>query len=304
MRLSSLALACCLAACVDDPDLDDLETSMIDSELSASQWGSGVLVRATTYGEHHTGGDVQMVTFDNKLWAVYPSPVSDGLFNWATYESNRWSVAGDVIPMRSSGSFAITVYNNLLTIVYTTSAGYFYMITKPAERFAPWSAPVALTTTNLTTSGFGLAVLGGKLYVASSFRGDVVLSRLDTTTLTTIWSHDLENAYSPDVSLATVNGKLRAYWVDETITWGWTFPYGIYGEISHNTVRELVARPGSTYVVNNNIGMESVTAPVVTTCNGYAHLIHRGSGSNLWWASMPVTGTSFGTDYKLPHHSS
>jgi hypothetical protein len=258
----------------------------------------------TSTREHHTGGDVAMTVFGQKLFALYPSPVSPGLFKWATYAGNVWSPQGDVINMRASGPFAITAHDNLLTVIYATSSGYLYMITKGSAQYAPWSEPVALTSPGGQHTEFGIASLSGELYLASSDEGKVFLYRLDGTTLTELWSHPLEESYYAEVTLSVVNGKLRAYWIDQTITWGWTFPYGIYGEIWHNTVRELVAKPGSYYVVNNNIGMESVTPPVVTTCNGYAHLIHRGSGSNLWWASMPVTGTTWSTDYQLSHRSS
>jgi hypothetical protein len=299
-------LLCLLAftACAVDPTDPELaELSEIDSELTAAQWGDGILVK-DQYGEAHTDGLIAISSYANKLWAVYP--VNDtGLLRTIKFDGTRWLRAGDIT--HTDDGYGLVVYNNLLTAIVVNGSSWF-MFTRSNDQYARWSDPIQLTPSHRTQSShIGLAVHGGRLYVASTDNFTVILDRLDGTTLTRIWSHELENTFDGSVSLASFGGKLHGYWVDPTITEGWTFPYGTWGEIWHYTVRELIATPGSTYVVDNNIGMESISTPAVTVCNGYAHMIHGGSSINsteIWWSAMSTTAATWGNDYKLPNRTS
>ncbi len=299
--LGCMRLLCLLAltACAVD-DVDDPELSTIDSELTASQWDSGTLMK-DVYGELHTDAGFALASYANNLWAAFPVN-GTGLLRTVRFDGTKWSRSGDL--MHTDDGFGLVAYNNQLVAI-VTSGSRWYMFTRTAEKYTPWSAAVELTPSHHTYSRrIGLAVHSGKLYVGSTDGGKVVLDRLDGTTLTKLWSHSMDHNWDEDVSLASFGGKLHAYWTDPVITQGFVFPYGVWGDIYHYKIRELTASPGSTYVVDNDIGMESIHSPAVTVCNGYVHMLHVGSSINnnqIWWSARSTTSTSWGNDYKLPN---
>jgi hypothetical protein len=278
--MQKFSLLFSLAAAVSGCISEDLETSEIESALSADGWTNDIQVpsQASPY-------QVGLATYANRLYMVY-RPGGSSQLRTASFDGNSWSsystsnLQGDYGPaLAATSTGLVTVYKsygqNRLLMARGTGNG--------------WGAPVQVGATLPSGSSYryapAVAVLGTTIHIAYCYRDQwgerAAVDRLENTTWRRLDTTYLTDSNCKSVALGrTGDGRLAFLFTTE-------YPGGILDSSVWRMYDSFVDTNGNV-TSQRLLTMTSKKPASVATCGGITHMVHGGNASpdSIYWTHL------------------
>ncbi len=298
-RLVFLAIAGALTACAAPVDeFDDMEVvEQQGNAISVNSWTSNVKIpdQASTLAP-------ALVSFGGKLHMVHNGSSNIKNLWYTSFDGNGWTDNKKLSGHSSFSNPALAAYDGMLHMVYQKNGTRDLYMAVSYNGGSSWSGSKKAVPTKYLPIRFGpsLTVFEDNLYMAHcaprTWEKDNWV-RVDVWNGQR-WAREADirigegDAVCRGTAIAVIGNQLRVVY---NLREDGQYPMG-----------EAVWTPGQTATGERLPSKRSWTAPAMTVCNGYAHLVHTGNSSKkIYWSNeydSPPSGWSH--DVAIPNQLS